>query len=49
MTGHDVADRMSVLRDEWFEVVKKERDQIIANEAAIKEFRASLGKYEGDV
>ena len=49
MTGHDVTDRMSVLRDEWFEVIKKERDQIIANEAAIAEFRASFTKYEGDV
>jgi hypothetical protein len=42
MTGHDVTDRMSVLRDEWFQVIKKERDQIKANEAAIKEFRKSF-------
>ena len=49
MTGHDVIDRMEVLRDEWFTVVAAERTKIIANEAAIAEFRASLGKYEGDV
>jgi hypothetical protein len=42
MTGHDVTDRMSVLRDEWFEVVAAERKQIEANEAAIKEFRKSF-------
>ena len=42
MTGHDVADRMNVLRDEWFTVVAEERKQIAANEAAIKEF----GKYD---
>jgi hypothetical protein len=42
MTGHDVTDRMSVLRDEWFEVIAAERKQIASNEAAIEEFRKSL-------
>lgn len=46
MTGHDVTDRMSVLRDEWFEVIKKERDQIKANEAAVEAFRKSFLKYD---
>ncbi len=46
MTGHDVTDRMSELRDEWFEVIKKERDQIKANEAAVEAFRKSFLKYD---
>lgn len=45
MTGHDVIDRMEVLRDEWFTVVADERTKIIANEAAIAEFRASIDNY----
>lgn len=42
MTGHDVIDRMSELRDEWFNIIKKERDQVKANEAALEEFRKSF-------
>lgn len=45
MTGNDVANRMNVLRDEWFIVVAAEREQIAANEAAIAEFRASIDNY----
>jgi len=45
MTGHDVIDRMNVLRDEWFERIAAERAQIKANEAAIEAFKRSFGNY----
>ena len=42
MTGHDVTDRMSVLRGEWITIVAAERKQIAANEAAIEAFTKSF-------
>lgn len=40
MDGTEVEKRIEVLRDEWFELIAKERATIAANKAAIAEFNS---------
>jgi hypothetical protein len=42
MTGHDVIDRVNVLKEEWFALIKKHKDQEAANKAALAEFSKGL-------
>lgn len=44
MTGHDVLDRIAVLKDEWFELIAKERKCIADTQAALAELDAQRGE-----
>lgn len=41
-TGHDVTDRVAVLKDEWFALVAKERQCIAETRAALEELDAQM-------
>lgn len=44
MTGNDVINRIATLKDEWFEVIARERAVIAANNAALAELDAQRGE-----